>query len=161
MLGPMKLGCCVNDVQQLDVDDVRVALGIAVDRVLSFVTMMFVELRSLEAVREKDHLCAATPPGLCFGSLNESLPETATAVPLVDPDVGDHATASPCVTAETGYDFVRIIPNAPRQESPIRVSCCLRIEFVDAFRKKGVEFSAIDFLEQSDDGGWHDIQLSR
>lgn len=58
----------------------------AFDRVLSFVTTMFVEPRSLEAVSEKDHLCAATPPGLCFGSLNESLSETATAVPLVDPD---------------------------------------------------------------------------
>ena len=142
--------------KQFDVDDVRVALGSTFYRVLSLVAKALVEPWGLEAVRQKDHLHAATVSSLGFGDLQKSLAQTLTAMLLVNPDVGDIATASPRVATEAGDDFARVVPNATCQEPSVEIPRRLRVELVDTIGEERLQLLAFGFAEQRNSFGRHD-----
>src|SRR4030095_4320098 len=118
-----------------DVDDVRVAHGLPLDRIPWLVAQTLVELGGLEAVRDEDYLQATAAPRFRFRGPQERFPQTLTPMTLVDPDVGNLAATSPCVAAEPSDDITRIAPNAPCQELSVEIPRCLRIEFVYAIQK--------------------------
>jgi hypothetical protein len=76
---------------------------------------------------------------------------------LVNPDVGDIATASPRVTTEAGDDFARVVPNATCQELPVEIPCRLRVELIDTIGKERLQLRAFGFAKQRNSFGRHGI----
>jgi len=67
----MEGSCASLTSKQLDVDEVRAALGPTFNRVSSLVAELLVEPRGLEAVSQQDHLQATTQLSLGFGNLQK------------------------------------------------------------------------------------------
>jgi len=106
--------------------------GSAFDVILSVVAEMLIELRGLKAVRHENDLLAATPYSLSFGSLDKSSSKALPSVPLVNPEVGDFAAASPCVTIDARNDFTVVVLNRASDEPPVGVTRCVDIELVNS-----------------------------
>lgn len=91
--------------------------GPTFDRVLSLEAKTLVELRCLKAVRCENYLQATASKGLLFGDLQKSFAQALTATLLVNPYVGDMATA-PRVATEAGDDFARVSAMLPAKSFP-------------------------------------------
>ena len=92
---------------------------------------------------------------LGFGDLQKSLAQTLTAMLLVNPDVGDIATASPRVATEAGDDFARVVPNVTCQDLPVEIPCRLRVELLYTIGEERLQLLAFGFAEQRNSFGRH------
>src|SRR5690349_8151871 len=92
--------CRTLTLQALDVDDVRMALRLIADDRLPLVAEPLIEAGRLEGVRCQDDLLAPPAQRFRLCRLRQRTAQTAAAMRLVHPQVGNHAAAAPRVAVE-------------------------------------------------------------